>query len=533
LVLLFGEAAQAAPIVTASRGDTLETVTEPVLENFQIVVYVPSGEELERIRLVLDDRTWNWGGFDLREDSIVDLYWGGDSGTVASRDIAMTSQLGFSRFSETIYKRYVLTFDLPLWKPGINAIQVEVDTDLTWRSRRLSFDLRMAEEFGRVYHPNDGGLYTGLFEPPGVPMWRADCTFVFCKDADGDGLLDLWENLAVEFLRPALLYDEDEELFEPLHADRDHVKVFARVTPVLRIQDPVTRAVDPDDVLILFKFAIAYSRDYGVDGLAPELAAFVFGKEYSHNGDVEKLTTIWSPTAEGIRMRRGWTNGHPCLGGSLCTDRHPRPHHFAPTDIDWWSNFPHMSIAVEEDKHGVWPSYWDCEEESAYDCGGGRTIRPAAFNAGELRGDLLGAGRPFLDRLDFASPTGPFGDLYENGVQVFPGEAVWADWDPDLYFCGGRSCEDGSPGFIGRYLELNAGTYDEFIFAGREDDPSQAIWLPNGFTASCGLGSELALILPALLWASRRRSRAWRNAPFRNSGFRKLKAFAGYFTHES
>ena len=25
---------------------------------------------------------------------------------------------------------------------------------------------------------------------------------------------------------------------------------------------------------------------------------------------------------------------------------------------------------------------------------------------------------------------------------------------------------------------------------------------------------------------------SWRNAPFRNSGFRKLKPFAGYFTHE-
>ena len=26
---------------------------------------------------------------------------------------------------------------------------------------------------------------------------------------------------------------------------------------------------------------------------------------------------------------------------------------------------------------------------------------------------------------------------------------------------------------------------------------------------------------------------SWRNAPFRNSGFRKLKPFAGYFTHET
>jgi putative transposase len=26
---------------------------------------------------------------------------------------------------------------------------------------------------------------------------------------------------------------------------------------------------------------------------------------------------------------------------------------------------------------------------------------------------------------------------------------------------------------------------------------------------------------------------SWRNAPFRNSGFRKLKPFAGYFTHKT
>ena len=26
---------------------------------------------------------------------------------------------------------------------------------------------------------------------------------------------------------------------------------------------------------------------------------------------------------------------------------------------------------------------------------------------------------------------------------------------------------------------------------------------------------------------------SWRNAPFRNTGFRKLKPFSGYFTHES
>ncbi len=26
---------------------------------------------------------------------------------------------------------------------------------------------------------------------------------------------------------------------------------------------------------------------------------------------------------------------------------------------------------------------------------------------------------------------------------------------------------------------------------------------------------------------------SWRNAPFRNSGFRKLKPFSGYFTHSS
>ena len=64
-----------------------------------------------------------------------------------------------------------------------------------------------------------------------------------------------------------------------------------------------------------------------------------------------------------------------------------------------------------------------------------------------------------------------------------------------------------------------------------------------GIDVEHGLEAKAAAALNApFLWSKVRRNRpfvamkmeiSWRNAPFRNSGFRKLKPFAGHFTHES
>ena len=42
-----------------------------------------------------------------------------------------------------------------------------------------------------------------------------------------------------------------------------------------------------------------------------------------------------------------------------------------------------------------------------------------------------------------------------------------------------------------------------------------------------------ASVYTILAFVAMKMEMSWRNAPFRNSGFRKLKPFAGYFTHES
>ncbi len=42
-----------------------------------------------------------------------------------------------------------------------------------------------------------------------------------------------------------------------------------------------------------------------------------------------------------------------------------------------------------------------------------------------------------------------------------------------------------------------------------------------------------ASVYTILAFVAMKMEMSWRNSPFRNSGFRKLKPFAGYFTHES
>ena len=53
-----------------------------------------------------------------------------------------------------------------------------------------------------------------------------------------------------------------------------------------------------------------------------------------------------------------------------------------------------------------------------------------------------------------------------------------------------------------------------------------------GSTASANPAGE-ASVYTILAFVAMKMEMSWRNAPFRNSGFRKLKPFAGYFTHES
>jgi hypothetical protein len=487
LVCIAPAGARGAPTVSTNYDSLGVNVAAPIVEGFRIMVDVPLSEELQIVRLLLDDTALAEPGFDARDTEVI-LYYGGATPTPTSRDISVTTYQVRSPYR--LYNRTVLSFDLPLWKPGYNWIRIEAETEHSTGLRVILFDLQVEEDFGQYRDPVDGGLYMGRLGLPGIAMWQADCTFVFCKDADGDGLLDLWENLAVELLRPVLVHDVDEELFD--HPDNDHVRVFVRVTPVYQAIDPLG-TVEIDQVKIIFKHMIAYTRDYG------------WSDWWDHNGDVAKLTTVWHAGNEEIILQWGWTNGHPCRD-SFCSGRDPRPHMFYPNDIGRNSD-GEMLIAVEENKHGTWASVERCQSRSAYDCSGPfHEIRPAAVNVGEPLYGLAPGGWPFLDRLSATWALGPFAGLRENGILVFPYEAVWSD--PDGRFCGGRECEDGSPQSIGNYLQFNSGTDAQFSFARREGDPPRAVWFPNAIRTSCGLGAELAVLMPLAMWLYRPKRQA-------------------------
>ena len=108
-----------------------------------------------------------------------------------------------------------------------------------------------------------------------------DCQGAHCKDADGDGQNDLWENIAAEQLRPRLLLDSDDGLFS---RNSDSVRVLTSVLPIER----------GGESYVLFADVVAFSRDYGHLGL------------FKHPGDTEAFGCCfaWRRATRCIGWRR-------------------------------------------------------------------------------------------------------------------------------------------------------------------------------------------------------------------------------------
>jgi len=107
-------------------------------------------------------------------------------------------------------------------------------------------------------------------------------------DLDGDGILQEWEDKAMEYINPKFELDEGEEWFNhPEH----HVVNFVRVFPYTKAGYRY----------ILFTYGVTWSKDYG-------RASF-----YEHNGDVERVTMAWEViTADGkvLELRSVFTSAH-------------------------------------------------------------------------------------------------------------------------------------------------------------------------------------------------------------------------------
>ncbi len=376
-----------------------ENVT-PTVTRAHVELSLPSGYELREAELVLDDTS-------------------GESDT--ERPLLVSGQLVSGvHISTPSPERMRLDFELGVFRPGRNAFFVRAtltrgDDLREVRSPMQSVDYVMPETLGLSAD--------GSFRLPKAqfPMRMADCRGAACKDRDGDGLNDLWENAAMHQLRPELRMDSGDQLFQ---SRDDAVRVLTQVTPLSRGDGPY----------VLFAHVVTFTRDYG----------WVL----DHPGDTEAYGVLYRVSSSGtLHWVASVAKGHQCL---LCGPEFA----FHAQDFDE-RGVP--LLFVEKDKHGLWQALAPCRDEALYRCRGDRALRPDAHNIGEPgeRGD-----RALIDTFDDVTSDGPFAQL----AGIFPGEAIWNGDRARVRgrFCGGRDdCSEGrSANLPGTVVQMIRQTFE-------------------------------------------------------------------------
>ena len=225
-----------------------------------------------------------------------------------------------------------------------------------------------------------------------------------CDDEDLDGLVDAWEDVALERLRPLRRLDEAEALVDDAEA------VLADVGRV---------APRGDDLLMLVM--LGYSRDYGSCG------GFT-----AHPGDSERVGVLLVPYADGgpggvvfdaayTAAHEGTINDHGQMFEGDELD-------LLVFDIDPEHGQPRWVVFPSANKHATYASIEICESVSVVpcldeDCAPDGVPDPEAF---DRLPSVANAGEESAPRLT---------DLARVG---YPGDDAWIDQP----FCGGL----GGPG---------------------------------------------------------------------------------------
>lgn len=348
----------------------------PLLRDYQADLSLPDGYRLRDAYLVLDDRS---AGQDSERPLLRDFRPEPGVRVLSPRaDLAR------------------LSFDLGFFKPGTNRFRVRAVAGRGAARRSVTGDwFRLEYEL-----PRGLGLSSaGRFQLPAdhFPRSMRDCRGPFCKDADRDGLNDLWENVAIQQLRPRLLLDRDDGLFA---STSDRVRVLTSVTPLVR----------SGREYVLFASVVAFSRDYGHLGM------------FDHPGDAEVFGMLYRIDADGgLRWVASAAKGHPCL---TCRSHYA----FFPQDF---ADDGTPLVYVERQKHGLWQNGRECRAHAAFSCRADVSLRPPAFNIGDPGPNAL------IDRLDDVEAVGSTGQL----AGVFPGDAVWTASLAKVpgHFCGGNA----------------------------------------------------------------------------------------------
>jgi hypothetical protein len=264
-------------------------------------------------------------------------------------------------------------------------------------------------------------------------------------DLDGDGILQEWEDKAMEYINPKFDLDEGEEWFNhPEH----HVVNFVRVFPYTKASHQY----------ILFMYCVTWSKDYGRTDAGV----------YEHNGDVESVIMAWEViTADGtvLELRKVFTsahggeeNDHSAAWDAWNRDCFTRGISLWPFDekmcgqLTFEENI--LKLQVSEDKHAIYPTVSCCEDVHLAavvmeDCGGGRG-NPWSF-------DCYNTGEPNHHLIDDLDNPSSWEGLSENKrsalTNLFPQEQVWSGrkGHPNE-FSGGLAYDENCPVSIGNKI---------------------------------------------------------------------------------
>lgn len=226
-----------------------------------------------------------------------------------------------------------------------------------------------------------------------------------CADLDEDGLVDVWEDVALDRLRPLLRLDEDE----PAVPDLLTIADVGRVAPASPAPD------DPVEVVALIM--LGYARDYGSCG------GFT-----GHNGDSERvglhLRAFDGGGAGDVEVVAAYTAAHEGT-----TNDHGKVWRGAElraltTVDDPISDEPRWVVFPSAAKHATYGTLAQCEAVSQLpcvdeDCGPDGVAEPSRFDRLPM---IVNAGE---DDHRLVNDLGPIG---------FPGDTAWGT----AQFCGGR-----------------------------------------------------------------------------------------------
>jgi hypothetical protein len=238
-------------------------------------------------------------------------------------------------------------------------------------------------------------------------------------DSDCDGVLQDFEDAALQRLNPKIELDEDEPWLKKRSVDK--AVNFGRVSAYPSRENPR---------YLLVSFAVTWSRDYGRDtmpGQGPFIDPYNKTIAIKHNGDVERITEAWeiidNRTARlkwvfmsahsGESLHSGiWSaQGESCNTGKVKL----APDQNLCATVQYEDG--RVKVQASEGKHAIYPTVRVCEDVRLVgtigeDCGGGGTYLFPVFNAGE-------PGLPLMDDIN----------------AVFPGEKIWSATD----FCGSKA----------------------------------------------------------------------------------------------